>query len=112
MVAALVAARRDDVDALVTVASPLSLQVRTEQLALSPLTQSIDPAEHVDSLASIAQLHLVGGADATVPASVLKDYIERLPAGHHAALTVIEEANHSCCWNALWSKFELENLGH
>lgn len=110
VVAALLAARRDDVDALVTVASPLSLRAWTEQLDLSPLAGSVDPVDSATRSAGIAQLHLAGGRDRIVPVAVLHDYIAHLPRGHRASLLVIARADHRCCWQEMWPDVYLTRI--
>lgn len=66
-VAALVAAQRTDVDALITIAAPLDMLAWTTRMSLSPLPPSDDPSR-VNWVAKPArQLHLYGGRDVIVP---------------------------------------------
>lgn len=100
--AALVAARRDDVARLITVAGNLDHAAWTAHHRLTPLAASLDAAAVADRLRDLPQLHLVGGRDLTLPRALP----ERWPAGFIGArgehLHVIESFDHRCCWAAHW----------
>jgi pimeloyl-ACP methyl ester carboxylesterase len=102
VVAALLAARRSDVAGFVTVAANLDLGywVRRDQLA--PLTGSLDPATVADRLATVPQVHFVGGRDQVVGADVVRAYVARLPAPNRAAVVEIADYDHRCCWADSW----------
>ena len=91
-VAALAAARRSDVEALVTIAAPLDLSAWTTAMQISPLPPEGDPAR-LGAL-PMKQVHLYGGRDRTVPpASQL---------GAARAMGGVTEVwgaeRHTCCW--------------
>jgi pimeloyl-ACP methyl ester carboxylesterase len=67
--AALAAARRQDVDALVTLSAPLDLEAWTTTMRVSPLPPEGDPARIFWGARPARQLHLFGGRDRTVPAA-------------------------------------------
>jgi pimeloyl-ACP methyl ester carboxylesterase len=106
VMAALLAARRPDVVALVTLASPLSVSDWTRTLSLSPLTRSLDPATlpapALARLARLPQHHFLGSDDAIVPASSLRGYLDALPRPHAATLRIIPGIDHHCCWRGRW----------
>ena len=104
VIAAVLAARRSDVSALITVASPLSLDAWTSALELSALPHCINPAHYAQQLASIPQVHLVGSGDEIVPISVVNDFMRRLPEGHQATVIVMPDADHRCCWDGALSQ--------
>ncbi|MDP1618972.1 alpha/beta fold hydrolase [Phenylobacterium sp.] len=95
VMAALVAARRDDVAGLVTIAAPLDLAAWTRSRGLSPLL-GLDPAD----LPPIAapQMHLTGAFDPLVRPAVVKQTARRL-AGPWGQVETWPE-RHDCCWVA------------
>ncbi len=95
VMATLVAARRDDVAGLVTIAAPLDLAAWTRSRGLSPL-QGLDPAD----LSPIAtpQVHLTGAFDPVVRPAVVKETARRL-AGPQGQVATWPE-RHDCCWVA------------
>jgi hypothetical protein len=100
-VAALVSARRDDVDWLVSLSANLDHDAWTREAGLTALSQSLNPTDFADELAQIAQLHLIGNEDEIVPFSVLKSYSSAL-GGEQVKLEVHEGFDHSCCWEDIW----------
>ena len=98
VVAALLAARRADVVELITYAAPLDIKAWTALHGLSPLRYSLNPADEMDVLRSIPQIHYVGGKDTEVPPILMHDFVKRLKAGEKAKVVVVGDADHSCCW--------------
>lgn len=76
VVAALVAAGRDDVATLVTVASPLDVDAWTEAAGVPPLVASTSPVGRADRLATLDQLHFTSARDRRVPAFVVDRFVE------------------------------------
>lgn len=101
-VAALVAARRTDVDRLVTVAGNLDPYAWTQSKGLAPLTGSLSPVDYLEKLSSIAQWHFAGALDSVVPPSLTQGFIDRFPSGQRPILWVIPEFRHNCCWANSW----------
>jgi predicted esterase len=98
VIAALVAAMRHDVERLVTIAAPLDIDAWTRLLGLSPLSNSINPADEVERLKRIPQIHFAGGRDSDVPTEVVRSFINRLGPDAPAQLVVIDSYDHHCCW--------------
>jgi len=98
VIAALLAARRDDVAGLVTIAAPLDLAAWTAWHGASPLPGEGDPAR-LDAPLRTPQLHLLGRYDTVVPPAVAAPAARRL-AGTEAAV-VVHAARHACCWTGL-----------
>lgn len=93
--AVLVAARRDDVAGLVTLAAPLDLAAWTRRQGLSPLAASLDPAR-LAPMPDVPQVHLFGRIDPTVPPETSAPAARRL-AGPAGVVEVWPE-RHGCCW--------------
>lgn len=65
-VAVLLAARRNDVAGLVTVAANIDLGYWTRRNQLAPLIGSLDPATFADQIADLPQVHFTGSRDDVV----------------------------------------------
>ena len=100
--AVLLAARRADVAKVVTVAANLDLDYWTRRDGLTPLSQSLDPAQAAASLGALPQVHFTGAEDHTVGTDVARSYLRRLPPGTPARLVEVPRYTHSCCWARDW----------
>lgn len=100
VIAALLAARRDDVHALVTVAAPLAVAEWTAWHGVSPLKASLDPADSGENAPLSRAVHFVGANDRTVPAAVVEGYIRR----KGGRIESIPGFDHECCWARDWAK--------
>lgn len=98
--AALLAARRDDVSAFITVSGNMDHKTWTQLHSVSPLLGSLNPANEWRALEHIPQLHLVGGLDKNTGVTVARAYADRFNS--RPPVRVLEGFNHSCCWRQLW----------
>lgn len=115
-VAALLAARRSDVVALVTVAGTLDTDLWARTQRVSPLQGSLDPKEVALQLASLPQWHFVGQKDRVVPVSVLTSFLGEASGRHvqSARSPVIQVApgfDHWCCWAQAWPEMSRRFAG-
>jgi dienelactone hydrolase len=99
--AALLAARRQDVAGLVTVAGVLDHRAWTSHFGDAPLRYSLNPADSAATLRAIPQRHFVGQRDVTVPPALTQAYARQAHL-NNAAVTVVPRADHTCCWADLW----------
>ncbi len=104
--AMLIAARRDDVDAVVTIAGNLDIHGWAMHHGYSPLRGSLNPAEWALP-ATIRQLHLLAARDVQVPMQ-LSDAV--IGPGDHISTIVYPDFDHRCCWRSVWPA-ALEGLG-
>ncbi len=102
VVAALAAARRNDVAAWATVAAPMDLVAWTEWHRVSPLSGSLNPMDDAPSLARLPQIHFVGASDTVVPTVIVQGFLEREGPGRDKLLVVVPDADHYCCWAQRW----------
>ncbi|MBV8664055.1 MAG: hypothetical protein JO107_13240 [Hyphomicrobiales bacterium] len=102
VLALLVAARRRDVADLITVAAPLDTAAWTRHHGVSPLSDSLDPVAVAPDLATLPQVHFVGGKDDIVTRDVVESY--RHASGEGATIQIVSIAGygHECCWAANW----------
>lgn len=101
-VAALIAARRDDIEKLITIASPLDHEGWTSEKRISPLKQSLNPADFWYKLQHIRQIHFVGSNDKIVGEQILNSYANRFPLNFRPEIRLIKGFGHSCCWEEQW----------
>jgi len=101
-IAALLAARRDDVSLLVTVAANLDTEFWTKHHQVSPLVGSLNPANFRDRLKNLPQVHFVGSDDEIVPPSVARSYALKIEKSLLQSIRYVDDADHTCCWADLW----------
>jgi len=99
-IAALVAARRPDVAALVTIGGVLDGARWTELHRVSPLAASLDPIDAAARTAGIPQRHYVGTRDVVTPPALAESFAAR--AGSPASAIRVEGRDHDCCWTEDW----------
>jgi len=100
--ATLLAARREDVSSLLTVAAPLNLAWWVERGRMTPLYGSLDPVDVAHLLADVPQRHLCGEHDNVVPAEVVRSFVRAVPRPNHARIESFPENTHHCCWERDW----------
>lgn len=101
-VAALLAAQRDDVAKLVTVAGNLDHDAWTRYHRLSPLTGSLNASNRAVQIAHIPQTHFVGARDQVIPQSLARAWPAAFLGADGRNLQVIPGFDHVCCWESKW----------
>ena len=101
-VATLLAARRDDVTQLITVAGNIDTQFWTKFQHISPLTGSLNPADYWQQLETIPQIHFVGSEDTIMPKAIAESYQSHFPKNARPEIRVITGMTHHCCWVQRW----------
>jgi pimeloyl-ACP methyl ester carboxylesterase len=100
-IAALVTARRDDVNCLVTIAAPLDTNAWTAAIGVSRLSYSMNPADHAGKLGPLSQTHFRGRKDTLVPLATTKRFLAQVPG---AQVIDRETYDHQCCWKEDWQE--------
>jgi hypothetical protein len=88
---------------LITVAGNLDTTFWTNSRNLSPLTESLNPADHANALASVPQLHLTGSRDKDVPTSVLSSFLNKMGDTHCVTIMTLP-LPHAGPWATVWQK--------
>jgi hypothetical protein len=101
--AVLLAALRQDVTSLVTIAGNLDTQAWTELHGVSRLTDSLNPTSVVVSVANIPQVHYVGTRDMITPPSLCQRFLAKMPPGAPAKCQLVEGADHHGGLVAAWT---------
>jgi len=102
-IATLVAARRNDVISLVTVAGNLNHNAWTDFHKISPLTGSLNPSDYRSKLNTIKQLHFVGAQDEVIPPLLTQDFAED---SSNTQVIVLQQQRHTCCWENSWVELQ------
>lgn len=101
-IAALVAAGRNDVNYLITVAGNLDPAAWSREHRISPLSHSLSPADAWPALQNIPQVHFIGGQDPVMGKAIAESYRSRFPEHNQPVLRIINDFNHTCCWVEAW----------
>jgi len=97
--AMLMAARRDDVIAIVTLAGNLDIQAWTSHHGYTALTGSLNPIDDDPLASTTLQLHYLGEQDEKITSAMLQPAIARQ---QNVNLTLVPDIDHGCCWRRLW----------
>lgn len=101
-VATLVAARRQDVAHLITVAGNLDTNAWASLHHITPLTGSLNPADAWQTLQTIPQTHFIGAADSNITQAVFESYAAHFPPEHRPHAVSVAGFDHHCCWIERW----------
>lgn len=101
-VAILAAARRSDIEALISVAGNLETDLWTRHHRISPLTGSLNPADSAAALHGLPQWHFVGARDRIIPPIMAQAYATRFPPSAPLQLLIKPDYDHHCCWVEHW----------
>jgi len=103
-IAVLIAARRDDIENLRTVAGDLNHETLSQYHATTPLTGSLNPSNVLQQIAKIPQCHFSGEKDKTVPPFIATEFVDKInQQGFGCATQVIMKNNtHHQAWERQW----------
>lgn len=101
-IAVLLAAKRTDVQALMTVAGNLDTDAWVRLYNLEPLLGSLNPALVASQLRSVPQTHFIGGKDEVIPKAVVQSYLMKMGSPNRAKVIELPNDGHVCCWNERW----------
>lgn len=111
-VAALLAARRDDVIKLITVAGNLDHRAWTTHHHISPLSNSLNPADYRKQLAEIKQVHFVGANDKIIPPFLAQQFVAGFPDNKQSTVVLVPNQEHGCCWPRIWADLIIQQPGN
>lgn len=100
--AALLAARRDDVLNLRTVAGNLDHRTHSHIHSVTPLQGSLNPPDFAARLRAVPQRHFTGAQDRNVTAAVYESYARALGDRSCVGHDIVEGAAHETGWVAQW----------
>jgi dienelactone hydrolase len=97
-VALLLAQRRQDVDAVVTVAGNIDHPFWTSWHRVSPLRDSLNPLDDKAALRAIPQLHIVSRDDEVMPPDIAQRYAAELDAPGNIRVVTVDGVDHTGDW--------------
>lgn len=100
-IAVLIAARRNDVSTLRSVAGNLDVAEVNRLHHVSPIPNSLNPIDVAVQIAGIAQIHYSGSDDSVVP-PVIAQRFARATAGHCTQIRTVPGLTHNGDWAKLW----------
>ena len=103
-VACLVAARRNDVASIRTVAGNLDPDAVNVFHKVSKLKGSLNPMNVASSLAGIPQRHFIGERDIIIPPSIAHNFAKMSGDFTKKTITVMPEAEHNKGWSEHWAE--------
>nr|WP_318384191.1 alpha/beta hydrolase [uncultured Enterobacter sp.] len=108
-IAALLAARRDDVVSLRTVAGNLDVAYVNALHNVSPMPDALNAIDSAKKLNNLAQLHFSGAKDSTVPPSVAERF-QRATGERCARVIIVPDMDHGSDWAARWPELLKERV--
>ncbi len=103
----LVAARRNDVEIIRTVAGDLNHEMMTAYHRTTPLPNCLNPINFTDKLNNIKQIHYIGSTDKIVPKIVTENFLKRCEKNLNSTfsqVTMVQiNATHQKGWEEQWT---------
>ncbi|MBF0195917.1 MAG: alpha/beta hydrolase [Magnetococcales bacterium] len=101
-VAALVAARREDVESIRTVAGNLDHVTFTSHHKVTPLSDSLNPMDEAQKIDKIAQIHFSGSRDKIVPTYIADGFVAAQRAKACSKVVSVAGMAHGGEWEKAW----------
>ena len=101
----LLAAQRNDVEAVITLAGNIDIVRWTHLHNYSPMVGSLNPSDYPLPKA-IRQFHFVGSEDSNTPADLIEAGLQTQPREgiYRHTVQVIKGVDHLCCWAQHWPR--------
>jgi len=107
-ISTLLAARRDDVRSLRTVAGNIDIDAFSDLHNVSKMYLSLNPASVAYKIKDLPQIHFIGKKDKVVPYSIFKSYDNKSGVSGCMDYKIVPDVNHQEGWGAVW--LELMNI--
>ncbi len=110
-VAAILAASRQDVMDLRTVAGNLDVDAFVRHHGVTPLTGSLNPTDYAGKLISIPQVHFAGKQDRIITPQITEGYLNALrkydPGLECVRVERVSGVSHQQGWEQLWQRYQV-----
>jgi len=103
-VAVLVAARRNDVSKIITVAGNLDHAAINTHHNVAQMKDSLNPIYYAKDVSHITQQHFAGADDRIVPVSIIKNFAYASGDTDYKTVTVVEGCSHNKGWVDIWKE--------
>jgi hypothetical protein len=101
-IATILAAERDDVTALQTVAGNLNHRTVSQIHNTEFLDGSLNPVDFAAKLSAMPQRHFLGKLDGVTPPAVYNDFAQAVGDGSCMNVTLVDNADHEHGWTEQW----------
>jgi hypothetical protein len=108
--ALLLAARRNDIISVRTVAGNLDTEAFARLHQVSPMSASLNPAASARRIAAVPQRHFVGTQDKIVPVNIYRSYSAAAGPTATASLALVAGASHEDGWVERWPELVAERV--
>jgi len=108
--ALLLAARRDDIGQVQTLAGNLAPREWVRQQRLSPLNGSLEPLDYRERLRNLPQRHFAGRDDRIVPPELLRYYRESLGPTSCFESEILPSVTHASGWEQAWRSWRSRSV--
>jgi len=103
-VAVLIAARREDVATLRTVAGNLDHEALSRHHNVTSLNGSLNPIDVAEIIKNIPQLHFVGSKDKIVPLFIAESFVSRMGKTGKDKIIIVRGCTHNSGWEEKWQE--------
>jgi hypothetical protein len=100
--AVIIAAQRNDVASLRTIAGNLDPKVINRYHNVTPLEEFLNPIDYAAKISHIPQRHFVAANDSVVPIFVTRSFAKRIGDKGEESITIVKGVTHSCGWQKAW----------
>ena len=101
-IAVLIAARRDDISEIITVAGNLDHIAINRHHKVAQLKNSLNPIDYAGQVAHIPQRHFAGAKDRVVPVDIIKSFAYVSGDTSYQTVIVVEGCGHNKGWVDIW----------
>lgn len=101
-IATLLAAERNDIISIRTVAGILDHEAHSTVTNTPALDGSLNPVREAGALTQTPQYHFIGGQDNYVPPTVLHSYLQAMPPTNCVQTMIVQEAGYEAGWVDKW----------
>ena len=103
-VAALIAARRNDIASFKSIAGNLDPNAVNRYHKVSTLKGSLDPIAVAQQLKGIPQQHFIGEKDKVIPDFIIENFIDAMGDAREVRVVRVEDASHDKGWREEWKE--------
>jgi dienelactone hydrolase len=100
--AVLIAACRNDVATLRTVAGNLDTEAVNRHHGVSTLSGSLNPIDAAEKLKNLPQHHFAGSKDTVVPPFIIESFLKRAGDQDGRRFTIVDGVSHTQGWSEIW----------
>jgi hypothetical protein len=101
-ISTILAAKRNDVSLLITIAGNLDHKLWTNMHHVDPLSASLNPIEFIEPLLTKKQIHFIGSEDKNIPLIISQEFKKKFNGNSDIKIIYIKNFNHTCCWELIW----------